>query len=379
MKNSGSDRLKLQPFQLERFFAKYEFKAPYLLSSSDCESLSIAELLALEPGAADAFQQHWLGYTESQGDPALRQAIASLYESISADEVLVHTGAEEAIFAYMNTVLTPGDHLIVHFPCYQSLIEIARSNGCEVTKWETRPENGWELDIDQLKDSIRPNTRAIVVNCPHNPTGYLMSQDKLKQIVEVARSRGILIFSDEVYRGLEHDPADRLPAACDVYENAVSLGVLSKTYGLAGLRIGWIATHNKDIYRAVASYKDYLSICNSAPSEFLAGVALRHRDVIAARNLSIIKDNLVLLDSFFAPHADRFIWRRPRAGSTAFPCIRGDQSVETFCTEVVERSGVLLLPSTCFDYGDKHFRVGYGRRNLPVVVRKFEEYLHSNP
>ncbi len=375
VKITGSTVLKLQPFKLERFFARYEFKAPYLLSSSDCESMSVAELLALEPGAAEAFQRHWLCYTESQGDPALRQEIASLYEGIRAEEVLVHAGAEEAIFAFMNAALTPGDHVIVHFPCYQSLTEIARSSACEVTKWETHPEDGWELDIDLLKRSIRSNTRAIVFNCPHNPTGYLMSRDTLNQIVEVAREHGLIVFSDEVYRGLEHDPADRLPAACDLYENAVSLGVLSKTYGLAGLRIGWIATRNKDVFQAAASFKDYLSICNSAPSEFLARVALRHREAIAERNLAIIRDNLALLDSFFARYANLFDWRRPKAGSTAFPSIRHDQNVEDFCVDVVKRSGVLLLPGTCFNYGDRHFRIGYGRKNMPEAVGKLEEYL----
>ena len=370
--------MKLQPFKLERFFAKYEFKAPYLLSSSDCESLSIAELLALEPGAAEAFQQCWLGYTESSGDPPLRQEITRLYGSINPDDVLVHTGAEEAIFTFMNAVLAPGDHVIVHFPCYQSLIEIARSIGCDVTKWETSPQVGWELDIDLLKRSIRPNTRVIIFNCPHNPTGYLMGRDKLDRIVELARAQGILIFSDEVYRHLEHNPEDRLPAACDLYENAVSLGVMSKTYGLAGLRIGWIATRNRDVYGAMASVKDYLSICNSAPSEFLAGVALRNRESIAARNLAIIQRNLALLDEFFAQHTEVFDWRRPRAGSTAFPGIRLDQSVEAFCEDVVERSGVLLLPSTAFDYGDKHFRVGYGRKNLGDAVQKLDSYLQRD-
>jgi aspartate/methionine/tyrosine aminotransferase len=365
--------MKIPPFKLERFFARYEFKAPYLLSSSDCESLSIQELLDLEPGSAERFRGRWLGYTESQGGPELRQEIARLYEHITPGDVLVHAGAEEAIFVFANAVLEPGDHVIVHTPCYQSLTEIARSIGCDVTAWQTRPQDNWELDIDFLKQAIRPNTRAIIVNCPHNPTGYLMSRAKFSQILDLARERGTLVFSDEVYRGLEHDPGDRLPAACDLYGNAVSLGVLSKTYGLAGLRIGWIATWNREVYARLAGFKDYTSICNSAPSEFLAAVALRSRDQIVRRNLDIIRRNLDVLDGFFARHRGLFDWQRPRAGSVAFPGIH--VAAEAFCADVVERQGVLLLPSTCFDAGDGHFRIGFGRKNLPDAVEKLDEYI----
>jgi aspartate/methionine/tyrosine aminotransferase len=367
--------MKIPPFRLERFFARYELKAPYLLSSSDCESLSIQELLDLEPGSAERFRGHWLGYTESQGSPELRRQITCLYDQIAPDDVLVHAGAEEAIFVFANATLEPGDHVIVHTPCYQSLAEIARSIGCDVTAWQTRPQDGWELDTDFLKQAVRPGTRAIVVNCPHNPTGYLMNHTKLSQILDIAREHGILVFSDEVYRGLEHDPAERLPATCDLYENAVSLGVMSKTYGLAGLRIGWIATRNREVYAKMAGFKDYTSICNSAPGEFLAAVALRHRDRIVRRNLDIIRRNLDVLDGFFARHRGLFDWQRPRAGSVAFPGIA--TAAEAFCIDLVERQGVLLLPSTCFDAGNRHFRIGFGRKNLPDAVEKLHEYIQQ--
>ena len=145
----------IRPFQIERFFARYEFKAPYLLSSSDCEALSIQELLSLEVEAAEQFQHHWLGYTESQGSPELRQAITMLYQSINVEQVLVHAGAEEAIFTFMNATLERNDHIIVHFPCYQSLFEVANAIGCEITLWETHEENGWELDLDMLRQSMK--------------------------------------------------------------------------------------------------------------------------------------------------------------------------------------------------------------------------------
>lgn len=369
--------MRISPFKLERFFARYEFKAPYLLCSSDCESFTVQELLDLEPGAASDFQQHWLGYTESQGQPELRVEIARLYQQIEPEQVLVHAGAQEAIFIFMNALLEPGDHVIVHYPCYQSLIEVARAIGCEVTPWMAAEETGWELDLNQLQQHLKANTRAVIVNCPHNPTGYLMSHQKFTQLVEIVRTHDLLLFSDEVYRGLEYRPADRLPAACDLYEQAVSLGVMSKTYGLAGLRIGWVATRSPEIYRAMAAFKDYTSICNSAPSEFLAGLALRRRIEIVERNLGIIQHNLALLKPFFERYNALFNWLPPKAGSIAFPSLKIEQDADAFCLDLVEKQGVLLLPGTTYDFGHRNFRIGFGRRNLPEALERWDSYLQA--
>ena len=366
--------MKIPAFKLERYFAKYEFNVKYLLCASDCESLAIRDLLALEPEAAERFQQHWLGYTDSLGALELRQAICSIYTTIQPEQALVHSGAEEAIFLFMQAALEPGDHVIVHWPCYQSLAELPRSLGCDVTLWKARQVNRWALDLDELERSLRPNTRAVIVNNPHNPTGAVMSQADFTRLNQLCQARGILLFSDEVYRESEHDPVIRLPAACDVNPLAVSLGVTSKTYGLAGLRIGWIATHNRELYERMAALKDYTTICSSAPSEFLAGLALRHRQQLAQRNLEIILRNLDILDAFFARHADLFAWQRPPAGSIAFPrLLKGE--IEAFCDRLVRQAGVLLLPGTLFEDTENHFRIGFGRANLPEAVRKFEQYL----
>ncbi|AEF93855.1 Aspartate transaminase [Desulfotomaculum nigrificans CO-1-SRB] len=369
--------MKLEEFKLERYFAKYEFNAPYLLCCSDCQSFTVKELLDL--GGEDAFSSFhnlYLGYTESLGNPLLRQQITNQYKSIKAEEVLVTSGAEEAIFIFMNVMLDKGDHVIVQYPCYQSLFEIARSIGCEVTKWEIKEEQNWELDLDFLAQNIKENTRAIIVNSPHNPTGYLMSRKKLAALIDFARRQNILLFSDEVYRFLEYSEADRLDAACDLYENAVSLGVMSKTYGLPGLRIGWIATKNRTVYQKMAAFKDYTSICNSAPSEFLATLALQHWNKLAQRNLAIIKQNLALLDQFFTRYANLFSWQRPKAGPIAFPSIKWEGHVEDFCIDLVNSQGVLLLPGNYYDCGrNKNFRVGFGRQNMPDCLAKLEEYI----
>jgi aspartate/methionine/tyrosine aminotransferase len=366
--------MSLPPFKLERYFAKYEFATEYLLCSSDCEAMSIADLLAMEEGTAEKFQNVWLGYTESQGSPTLRKEICNLYETLQPEDILVHTGAQEAIFLFMHAMLEENDHVVVHTPSYQSLSEVAKSIGCNISPWWAREENGWALDIDELRRLLRTKTRAIIINTPHNPTGYLMSRTDYEAVHQFAEENELMLFSDEVYRESEYDPATRLPAACDLGDYAISLGVTSKTYGLAGLRIGWIATKNKKVYDSMAALKDYTTICNSAPSEFLAEVAMRNRQILVARNLDIIKTNLNIMDEFFSRHTDLFSWVCPRAGSMAFPqYLAGD--VESFCDKVVREAGVLLLPGSVYDDTDNHFRLGLGRKNLPQAVNRLEEYL----
>ncbi|MDX2136495.1 MAG: aminotransferase class I/II-fold pyridoxal phosphate-dependent enzyme [Chloroflexota bacterium] len=369
--------MTIAPFKLERFFVPYEHTARYLLGSSDCQSMTVREVLDLEPGAAERFPDLWLGYTEYEGAPDLREAITALYTTITSAQTLVFSGAEEAIYAFMNTAISPGDHIIVHSPGYQSLYEVARSRGCEVSFWQADEANGWALDLNVLRGLLRPNTHAVVINTPHNPTGWLMTASEQASLIDLLRARGILLFSDEVYRESEHDPADRLSAACDVYEHAVSLGVMSKTYGLAGLRIGWIATRDRALFEAMAAFKDYTTICNSAPSEFLSAIALRHRETIITRNLGIVRGNLALLDGFFARHESLFRWVHPRAGAIAFPRILFDRDIEALTVDLVERRGVMLLPGTCFFHGDKHFRIGFGRANMPDALTQFEVYLHE--
>jgi len=366
--------MPLPPFKLERYFAKYEFNTEFLLCSSDCEAMSIADLLALEDGAAEKLQNTWLGYTESQGSLSLRKEICNLYKSMLPEHILVHTGAGEAIYLFMHAMLTVDDHVIVHTPHYQSLSEVAKGVGCQVSPWIAREENDWALDLNELRGLVRSNTKAIIINTPHNPTGYLMSRADFDELNQFVQEKNLILFSDEVYRESEYDPATRLSAACDYGEHAVSLGVTSKTYGLAGLRIGWIATKNKKVYESMASLKDYTTICNSAPSEFLAEVAMRNRQKLIDRSLAIIKHNLIIVDKLFASHASLFTWVRPKAGSMGFPkLLKGD--VEVFCDDLVRKAGVLLLPGTMYDESKNHFRLGLGRKNLPQAAGRLEVYL----
>lgn len=368
--------MPIPDFKLERYFARWEFAAPHLLCASDVEGLPMAELLAL---ADDETRALWdglrLGYTEAAGHPLLRAEIASLYGGVHPDEVLVFAGAEEAIYAFMRTALGPGDRVVATWPGYQSLYEVARDAGAEVDLLPLDRENGWALDPNLLRSTLAPTTRAIVLNFPHNPTGALPDRATFDAVVEIAREAGVLLFSDEVYRYLEHDPADRLPPAVEEYERGVSLGVMSKSFALAGLRIGWLATHDHDLLRRVASYKDYTSICNSAPSELLALMALRARNAVLERSRRIIADNLALLDPFFRQWEGVLGWVRPRAGSTAFPRFVPPVEIERLAAELVEEEGVLILPGTLLDYPGAHFRIGFGRTGLPAALDRFDHFL----
>ncbi len=366
----------LPPFKLERYFARYEFTVRHLLCASDCESVTVGNLLALEPEAAERLNRLWLGYTEAPGAPSLRREIAAVYDSIAPEEVLVHSGAQEAIFLLMQALLGEGDHVIVHWPCYQSLLEVARSSGHPFSLWQAREENGWRLDIDELRTLVRPNTRAIVLNTPHNPTGSHLTAEELHRVVAIAQDCGASLLVDEVYRGSEYDESQLLPAACDCGPSTVSIGVMSKTYGLAGLRIGWIATHDEKLLRRVAALKDYTTICNSAPAELLAEIALRNRKQLVQRNRAIILKNLALLDDFFARHADRFSWQRPQAGPIAFPKLLGE-AVEPFCEKLARNAGVLLLPGTVYEDTGNHLRIGFGRHSMPAALKALEDYLEK--
>ncbi len=369
----------LNPFQLERYFARYEFTAPYLLSPSDCESLRQDELLAMaDPEATGLWNNLSLGYTESLGHPVLRAEIAGLYETASPQDVLV-LSPEEGIFIAMQTLLAPGDEVIAIHPAYQSLQEVARSLGCPVTLWSVGIQDGaWALDLDGLERCVTSRTRLLVINFPHNPTGYLPSRSELDAILDFARRHDLIVFSDEMYRLLEYDPAARLPSLVDIYAKAVVLSGMSKTLALPGLRIGWLVTHNQEWFGRFANFKDYTTICSSAPSEILALIGVRSRQQIVKRNLEIIAANLQTAVRFFAAHPQLFAWIAPRAGSVAFPRWTGGGPVEAFCQALVDRAGVALAPGSLFDFPGDHFRLGLGRKNFAEGLRRVGEFLSTN-
>jgi len=370
--------MQIAPFRIEEFMGQYEFRARYLLSSSDAESQTVAELLALEPGAHDAFLKHWCGYTESPGSPWLREVLAAFYDQIHPDQVVVVSAAEEAIFLFYHALLTPNDHAIVETPCYESALTVPISTGAAVSRWRRKPENAWAHDLGALEALIRPSTRAIYINSPHNPTGLLMPRSIFRGVLDLAARHNIYVFSDEVYRELEHDPSTRLPAACDLYDRALSLTSVSKTYGLPGLRLGWLASRDTALLKKIISLKHYTTICASAPSEFLTALAMRHRQRFIERNLQIVLQNLPRLSAFFSRHSHLFEWTQPNASTIGFARFKPARDVQTFCEQLVREAGVLLLPGTVYDE-PRHIRFGYGRRNFTESLAEFESWLATQP
>jgi aspartate/methionine/tyrosine aminotransferase len=367
-------------FALEIFFSKYEFTVRYNVGGSDLQSVTIAGLLKLcDSDDRKRWDELYLGYTETYGAPELREAIAGTYDNLQPDNILCFAGAEEGIFATMQAILGPDDHAMVAYPNYQSA-ETVPCSICEVTGIPLDPERNWTLDIDFIKDHIKPNTKLISVNFPNNPTGKILEKDKFIALVSLCREHDIYLYSDEVYRLIDRSPDIRLPQAADVYEKAISLNVMSKAYGMAGLRIGWIATQDKTLLQKTERIKHFLSICNSAPSEFLATVALKNRDQILDRNRGIVDANLVHLNRFFEKHVDLFEWVQPDGGCVGYPRYKGNDGIDHFIDSIVNDLGVLFLPARIFESElgqapNDRFRVGFGRDYFPKALDKLDQYL----
>ena len=248
-------------FKLENYLSSREYTANFPLCSSDIETLTIGDLLELGSSADRSRWEHLsLGYTEPKGNPELLEEIAKQYPGLSSANIACFAGAEEAIFLFMRFVLSEADHAIVVRPCYQSLHEIP-SSICSVSTVELDREKSWELNVDAVRAAVRSNTKLIVVNFPHNPTGAMINVAQQDELIEIARKQGAYLFSDEVYRFLEHDEANTLPPMAAQYERGVSLSVLSKAYGLAGLRIGWLVCQDESLLDQLMEQKYYTSIC----------------------------------------------------------------------------------------------------------------------
>ncbi len=370
----------LPEFRLEAFLSKWEFSARYHLCASDAQTLSVAELLALaDPEDRKAWEELSLGYTQTPGDPDLRRAIADSYQTVETEQVVCFAGAEEGLYLAMRVLLDAGDHAVVATPNYQAAESVPLSI-CAVTGVALDPDDDWSLDLDAVAAAIRPNTRVVSVCFPNNPTGKLIDEADFRRLAALCDERGAHLFSDEVYRGLERAPARTLPQAADLSERALSLNVTSKALGLPGLRVGWIACRDRGVLARLERAKHYTSICNSAPSEVLARIALKARARILERNREIVRANLPRFEAFFAQFPERFEWRPPDGGCVCFPRYLGEDGVEAFCAALVEQAGVVTLPASIFRSeltptpGDR-FRIGIGRANPQLALDAFAQWL----
>jgi aspartate/methionine/tyrosine aminotransferase len=370
----------LPEFRLETHFSRWEFKARYHMTASDAQSMSLRELMAMAtPEEREGFDELWLGYTETFGAPDLLDEIAQLYTNSDSGNILCFAGASEGIFAANKILLDSDSHAIAITPNYQSHESLPLSI-CDTTGVPLDADDNWSLDIDRIAQAIKPNTRLVTINFPHNPTGAILPRERLDALIELCRKDGIYILSDEIFNGLGRSTTEHLPYITDLYERGLSLNVMSKAYGLPGLRIGWIACADTELLQRMEKVKHYLSICNSAPSERLALIALKNRERILARNCQIIDENLLKLNAFFARHPELFEWRISDGSCMAFPRYLGADGVELFTQRLVEEAGVLLLPGSIYASSltptpTDRFRIGFGRIGIDEGLTAMDGYL----
>lgn len=369
--------MNINTFKLEEYLAHYEFSAKYLLCCSDSESFLMSEILSMaSPQDLKLWNNLRLNYTEASGLPALRKTISNeLYNGLDEGNILMFAGAEEGIFCTLHALIETDDHVIVITPCYQSLLEIPKLKGADISEIELKEENDWCIDLGSIKNAIQPNTKYIIINFPHNPTGQVIEEEELKGLIDICESKNIWLFSDEVYRLLGTPSKPWAQPAAELYSKALSLGVMSKAFGMAGLRIGWIACQDKAILKKIENLKYYTSICNSAPSEVLSLISLRNKDKILERNNQIVSNNLKILDQFLTEYDHLFQWIRPQGGCVGFVKYKGPEVIDSFCKRLMQEKGVLLMPSSIYGYDSNHFRIGFGRKNMPECLDKMKELL----
>ena len=357
--------MKIAPFLLERWMTRHETHVQFDIAESGILPLSTNDLLAFEPpdqraAVLERLLNIPLGYSEACGTHALRSQLAATYTRGDADHILVTTGAIEANYLLYNVLLEPGDHVIAPYPAYQQLYEVPRAIGCDVSLWHVGPETGYRYDVAALEAMITPKTKLIVVNTPHNPTGAMLSPSEAARVYALASSVGAAVIGDEAYRWLDVPGGE--PFAGPMFDRGplgISVGTLSKPFGLPGLRIGWIAA-NRDIVEKCWGLRDYITLSPGKLNDALAQLGLKHRDVIVARNTRIIEANLKVAAAWIAERP-YLSWTPPRGGLLAL--IKYDRQIPSLelADRLAEEQSVMLAPGSAFGY-ENHLRLGIGQR-----------------
>jgi aspartate/methionine/tyrosine aminotransferase len=378
--------MKVEPFALERWMTRHEMNVTYDIAESGIQPLRLADLLAWE-GAADVALNELLdlplGYSEARGTVALRTAIAATYAGCSAENILVTTGAIEANYLLFNVLLEPGDHVIAPYPAYQQLFSVPRAIGCDVSAWEVGPATNYRYDLDALERLVRPDTRLIVVNTPHNPTGAMLSPAELRRVYALAESVGATVLGDEAYRWLSVPGGSEFGAP--MFEHGplgISVGTVSKPFGLPGIRIGWIAA-SEPLIAACWGARDYISLSPGKLNDAIAQLAFKHRERIIERNHAIIRANLEAASTWIDAHSDLLSWTAPRGGLLAL--LRYNVPIESLelADLLATEYGVMLAPGSVFGL-EHHLRIGIGqdppvfRAGLAAAGRCFERLVRSS-
>lgn len=362
--------MPFEPFALERWMSHYETRVTHDIGESGIAPMSMSDLIAFEPeGERAALTRSLLdlplGYSEARGTEALRAALAGTYRTATPDDILVTTGAIEANFLLASVLISPGDHVVAVYPAYQQLYSVPRGLGADVSLWHiSETASGYEFDVDALAALVTLATRLIIVNTPHNPTGAVLSASDLERIYAMTEAAGAYLVVDEAYRWLDVPGGVELaPPARDLGPRAISVGTLSKPFGLPGLRLGWLAAP-ADVAAACWAHRDYISLSPGKLSDALAVLALGRIPEVQARNRAIIATNLAVADRWFAAHADLVSWNPPKAGLLALMRYTPEILSLELSNLLADEYGVLLVPGSAFGF-EGHLRLGVGQD--PVI------------
>ena len=353
--------MDIKTFAVERWMNTYENDAIYNLAETDAKPFTLEELLSLgdKSKLMEQLLKVKLGYNPTTGREELRETISSFYTDTLPENILVTTGAIEADFLVMNTLVEPQDTVIVQFPAYQALYSTAEARGANVKYWNMDIDENYEPNIDKLKELIDDKTKLVVLNIPHNPTGAVISEEQLKTILSWAEEKDFWVLCDEVYHDFTLNPNIVPPHGRSLSKKAISVGSMSKSYGLSGLRLGWIAGPS-EIVEECWGWKDYTSISNSPINDFLATFALQNVDKVMERNLKIARENLGIITEWLKDHDEYFDYVLPKAGVLLFPKLKNlSLSSEEVCKALYNEHKLLMVPGECFKMPG-HLRIGFG-------------------
>lgn len=377
--------MDIKDFHVETWLNIYENNCKYNLSETFPHALTAGALLEIT-GFKDELTSELLDisldYGEIVGSQRLRRAISGLYKNVSTDRITVAHGTIGANSLVLTTIVRPEDHVVAFIPSYQQLYSLPESIGADITLLRLHEENGWLPDIDELREAVTDKTRIICLSNPNNPTGAVMPVEMMHEITKIADQHGAYIFCDEAYRGLSHSgrPGDGsffAPSFIDIYDKAVVTGGMSKTFALAGLRLGW-AAGPQDIIDDINRHRDYHIISVGKIDEMLAAIAIENRDAVLERNVAICRENLNVIDKWISdePHVS---YVKPDSATTCFVKFDFDMTSSELCHRLREEAGVLFVPGYAFE-SDDHFRLGFGnpKEEIETGLAAFSEWMKEN-
>lgn len=370
--------MKIKPFAVEEWMNAWEVGAKYNIAETCVDSISMNELFELTGEDKTEFLNRLcarrLSYGDIEGLPEFRKGVCGLYKTLNIENIVPTHGASGANHHVFYSLISLGDRVVSIMPTYQQLYSIPESYGADVQILHLSKENNYLPDLEKLRRLVTPETKMICINNPNNPTGALMSEQLLREIVEIARSADAWILCDEVYRHLSQEDG-WCPSIVDLYEKGISVSSMSKVFSLAGLRLGWIATHDMSVVKSCLSHRDYNLVSCGVFDEMLAAAALKHRDKLLERSRKIVRENLQILDDWVSsePHVS---YVKPKAGTTALVYYDLDIPSYEFCEEMYKKTGAFVTPGDCFEVPHS-MRIGYayGKQDLIDGLKAISEYI----